>query len=108
MPDHDSKTKASPTGHSRRDFLRGSGLAAASAVLTTTAVEALDEAKAAEAAPKVLKGDVPLTLKVNGNSMSCTVEPRSTLLDTLRNRLDVTGPKAGLRSRQLRRLHGDP
>jgi xanthine dehydrogenase YagT iron-sulfur-binding subunit len=93
MPDHDSKTKAGPTGHSRRDFLRGSGLAAASAVLTTTAVEALDEAKAAEAGPKVLKGDVPLTLKVNGNSMSCTVEPRSTLLDTLRNRLDVTGPK---------------
>ena len=35
----------------------------------------------------------PLTLKVNGQEMACTVEPRSTLLDTLRNRLDVTGPK---------------
>ncbi|MEO6808465.1 MAG: (2Fe-2S)-binding protein [Isosphaeraceae bacterium] len=93
MPEYDSKTKASPSGDSRRDFLRGSGLAAASAVLTTNAVEALDEAKAAEAGPKVLKGDVPLTLKVNGNAMTCTVEPRSTLLDTLRNRLDVTGPK---------------
>jgi xanthine dehydrogenase YagT iron-sulfur-binding subunit len=32
-------------------------------------------------------------LEVNGQEMSCTVEPRSTLLDTLRNRLDVTGPK---------------
>lgn len=93
MPEHDSRTKDRPTGHSRRDFLRGSGLAAASAVLTANAVEALDEARAVEAGPKVLKGDVPLTLKVNGNSMTCTVEPRSTLLDTLRNRLDITGPK---------------
>jgi xanthine dehydrogenase YagT iron-sulfur-binding subunit len=36
---------------------------------------------------------VKITLKVNGESRQCTVEPRSTLLDTLRNRLDVTGPK---------------
>src|SRR5436190_13139951 len=63
MPEHDPKTKAGPDGHSRRDFLRGSGLAAASAVLTGTAVEALDEAKAAaaQAGPKVLKGDVDIT-----------------------------------------------
>jgi xanthine dehydrogenase YagT iron-sulfur-binding subunit len=95
MPEHDTKTKLGPQGHSRRDFLRGSGLAAASAVLSGAAVEALDEAKAAaaEGDVKVLSGDVDLTLKVNGESRSCKVEPRSTLLDTLRNRLDVTGPK---------------
>jgi len=81
------------TGHSRRDFLRGSGLAAASAVLTGPATVALDEAKAADEGPKVLSGQVPITLKVNGQERSCTVEPRSTLLDTLRHRLDVTGPK---------------
>jgi xanthine dehydrogenase YagT iron-sulfur-binding subunit len=86
-----------PLPPSRRDFLRGSGLAAASAVLTAQATAALDEAKAAEAAqaaaPKVLSGSVPISLEVNGQTMTCTVEPRSTLLDTLRNRLDVTGPK---------------
>jgi len=54
---------------------------------------ALDEAKAAEDAPKVLSGQVTVALKVNGESRECTVEPRSTLLDTLRHRLDVTGPK---------------
>ena len=85
-------------GHSRRDFLRGSGLAAASAVLTTSAQQAVDEAQAAtvqaaEAEVEVLKGDVKLTLKVNGQEHACTAEPRSTLLDTLRHRLDVTGPK---------------
>ncbi|GAC1468408.1 MAG: hypothetical protein NVSMB9_11070 [Isosphaeraceae bacterium] len=82
-----------PKGASRRDFLRGSGLAAASAVLTGQATVALDEAKAAEAEPKLLSGEVPITLKVNGEERKCTVEPRSTLLDTLRDRLDVTGPK---------------
>ena len=95
MPDTDPKPKGapSPQGASRRDFLRGSGLAAATAVLTGQATVALDEAKAAEAEPKLLSGEVTLSLKVNGEERSCTVEPRSTLLDTLRNRLDVTGPK---------------
>ncbi len=95
MPDHDPKPKAPPhpQGASRRDFLRGSGLAAASAVLTGPATAALDEAKAAEAGPKVLSGEVKITLKVNGEDRACSVEPRSTLLDTLRHRLDVTGPK---------------
>ena len=82
-----------PTGHSRRDFLRGSGVAAATAVLTGQATMGLDEAQAAEGEPKVLSGTVQITLKVNGQDQSCSVEPRSTLLDTLRHRLDVTGPK---------------
>jgi xanthine dehydrogenase YagT iron-sulfur-binding subunit len=93
MTDKDPKPNGTGNGHSRRDFLRGSSLAAASAVLTGPATVALDEAKAAESAPKVLSGDLSITLKVNGEERSCTVEPRSTLLDTLRNRLDVTGPK---------------
>jgi xanthine dehydrogenase YagT iron-sulfur-binding subunit len=90
MPEHDPTTKGGP---SRRDFFRGSGLAAATAVLTGPATAALDEQKAADSEPKLLSGDVELTLKVNGEERTCTVEPRSTLLDTLRNRLDVTGPK---------------
>jgi xanthine dehydrogenase YagT iron-sulfur-binding subunit len=90
MSDNDPRLK----GASRRDFLRGSGMAAATAVLTGPATVALDEAKAAaQEGPKVLSGDVKITLKVNGEERACTVEPRSTLLDTLRHRLDVTGPK---------------
>src|SRR5438270_5491497 len=91
MAEHDPKNGQG--GHSRRDFLRGWGLAAAWAVLTGPATVALDEARAADAEPKVLSGQVALTLKVNGEQKSCDVEPRSTLLDTLRHRLDVTGPK---------------
>lgn len=94
MTERDPKS-GSAAGGSRRDFLRGSGLAAASAVLTAQATTALDEAQAQspQSEPKVLSGTVPVTLDVNGQTMQCEVEPRSTLLDTLRNRLDVTGPK---------------
>ena len=90
MTDFDQKPKH---GASRRDFLRGSGLAAATAVLTGPAVAALDEAKAAEPDFKTISDKVKVTLKVNGQDRPCEIETRSTLLDTLRNRLDVTGPK---------------
>ena len=95
MRKHDPNNhNGGPPGHSRRDFLRGSGLAAASAVLTGGATAAIDVAGAAqEAGPKVVSGAVEITLKVNGQEHKATVEPRTTLLDTLRNRLDVTGPK---------------
>ncbi|CAN5842093.1 hypothetical protein BH23PLA1_BH23PLA1_05060 [soil metagenome] len=97
MPEYDLKAKAGPPiGHNRRDFLRGSGLAAASAVLANTATQALEEVRADEAEAngvEVLSGTVEVTLNVNNEEMTCNVEPRSTLLDTLRHRLDVTGPK---------------
>ena len=68
MRKHDpNNTNGGPPGHSRRDFLRGSGVAAASAVLTGQATAAIDEAEAVqEAGPKVLSGTVEITLKVNG------------------------------------------
>ena len=93
MSEHEPKPNGGPVGPSRRDFLRGSGVAAATAVLTGQATTALDEAKAAQEGPKVLSGEVDITLKVNGQDRQVKVEPRSTLLDTLRNRMDVTGPK---------------
>ena len=68
-------------------------MAAATAVLTGQATLALDDAQAAQDEPKLLSGSVEITLKVNGQDRACTVEPRSTLLDTLRHQLDVTGPK---------------
>ena len=95
MREQDPQKNGGPPGQSRRDFLRGSGVAAATAVLTGQATTTLPEAEAAQetAGPKVLSGQVEITLKVNGEDRKVTVEPRSTLLDTLRNRLDVTGPK---------------
>ena len=93
MREQGTRKPGGPPGHSRRDFLRGSGMAAATAVLTSQATLAIDEALAAEQEPKVLSGSVDLSLKINGAERACKIEPRSTLLDVMRHQLDVTGPK---------------
>ncbi|MFZ0465975.1 MAG: (2Fe-2S)-binding protein, partial [Candidatus Acidiferrales bacterium] len=38
-------------------------------------------------------GEVPITLKINGKMQRLSAEPRVTLLDALRNHLDLTGSK---------------
>ena len=40
-------------------------------------------------------GDVPLKLRVNGREIAHRVDPRTTLLDLLRERLGLTGTKKG-------------
>src|SRR5437879_13870524 len=82
-------------GPSRRDFLRGSGVAAATGALTQAAPLALAEADKKEAGKTVAigPGPVKLTLDVNGAKMTTNVEPRVTLLDTLRDYLDQTACK---------------
>jgi xanthine dehydrogenase YagT iron-sulfur-binding subunit len=82
-------------GWSRRDFLQSSGLAAAATALGTAPAPALGAPAAQEAAavPAMGPGAVRITLNVNGQKMTTSVEPRVTLLDALRNYLDVTGCK---------------
>jgi xanthine dehydrogenase YagT iron-sulfur-binding subunit len=95
MNDPRNPARGAP-GLSRRDFLRGSGAGVAATALAHAPGAAL--AKTADA-PKA--ADVPgagpapakVTLTVNGAKMSYAVEPRVTLLDLLRNHLDVTGCK---------------
>jgi xanthine dehydrogenase YagT iron-sulfur-binding subunit len=79
---------------SRRKFLKGVGIAGAgAAVVDKLWIEA--DAKEQPGSPKVVSGTTKITLDVNGQKRVVEVEPRTTLLDTLRNRLEpgVTGPK---------------
>jgi xanthine dehydrogenase YagT iron-sulfur-binding subunit len=94
---NDSHGRTPGGGISRRAFLKGSGAAAAaSAIAGQPVAPALaDDAKAAKAggAVAVGPGSIPIELTVNGQKLTTTVEPRVTLLDALRNYLDVTGCK---------------
>ena len=77
--------RAAPS-FTRRSFLKTAGVGAAATTLVGV------EARAATA--RILGPDpVTLTLKVNGVPRPVTVEPRVTLLDALRNHLDLTGAK---------------
>jgi xanthine dehydrogenase YagT iron-sulfur-binding subunit len=75
---------------SRRDFLKGASIAVSTGVLTPPEV-----ASAAPEHPTGVVGPeaVSITLQINGKAHSLKVEPRVTLLDALRDRLDITGAK---------------
>jgi xanthine dehydrogenase YagT iron-sulfur-binding subunit len=81
---------------SRRSFLShlgAAGIAAtASPVLAASAPAAPVEQAAEAAAPA---GTVPVTLKVNGKTRTLNLDPRTTLLDCLRENLDLPGTKKG-------------
>jgi xanthine dehydrogenase YagT iron-sulfur-binding subunit len=78
---------------SRRDFLKQSGFLTAIALAPVGVVKAaenqLDEKLAA------VFEKMPLSMEVNGLTRLLSVEPRSTLLDVLREQLDLTGTKKG-------------
>ena len=65
----------------------GAGAGAVGILATPDEVQAQTSVNAMGPAP------VPITLNVNGKPMKVSVEPRETLLDTLRNKLDHTGAK---------------
>lgn len=85
------------SGFSRRSFLRGGAAGALSGGLAASLLPgdaaAAAAANDAEGAPTVGPGAVEVELEVNGVARRLEVEPRVTLLDGLRDRLDTTGPK---------------
>jgi xanthine dehydrogenase YagT iron-sulfur-binding subunit len=86
-------TKNGP-GLSRRAFLKGSGVAAAATALANAPLPAFAEVGQEKGAPPGMgPAPVRLELTINGASHSASIEPRVTLLDALRNYLDVTGCK---------------
>ena len=83
-------------GLSRRAFLKGSGVAAAATAIAQAPARALADDKPAgggDAPAAIGPGPVRIELNVNGSKMTTSVEPRITLLDALRDYLDVTGCK---------------
>ena len=72
----------------RRDFLKGSGAAMAASAAATYGVEA-----EAQQQSQVVSGVTEITLNVNGEDRKAKVEPRTTLLEVLRNQFELTGCK---------------
>lgn len=88
----DEPDDQSPVDPSRRNFLIHSAVATTSLVVAST----LSGATASVPA-KVTTGEslVPVTLKVNGSSHALRLDTRTTLLDALREHLDLPGTKKG-------------
>jgi xanthine dehydrogenase YagT iron-sulfur-binding subunit len=74
-------------GFSRRTFLKSAGAGAAASTVVGVGASCTKT-------PTVIgPGPTPLKLSVNGSTKTVTVEPRVTLLNALRNHLDLTGAK---------------
>jgi xanthine dehydrogenase YagT iron-sulfur-binding subunit len=74
---------------SRRDFFKTVGVGSlATSVITVVETEAQGIAPTAFG-----PGEVPIKLTINGRAQALNIEPRMTLLDAVRNKLDYTGSK---------------
>jgi xanthine dehydrogenase YagT iron-sulfur-binding subunit len=88
---NDSEAPRKPkSGFSRRGFMQRAGIGG---VLGTAILDKPAPAAPASEGKFVGPGEVPVTLKINGHTQTVNLEPRVTLLDTLRNHLELTGAK---------------
>src|SRR5712675_1023710 len=78
----------------RRTFLSRLGMAG---LLVSTRRMIGESARAESPAPSTpeLQGAIPVTLRVNGKKYDLRIDPRTTLLDCLREHLHLTGSKKG-------------
>ncbi|MFI2364606.1 (2Fe-2S)-binding protein [Promicromonospora sp. NPDC019610] len=90
-----SDARGARSGVSRRNFLGGGLVAAAVTPLLTGQADAAEATEGAAAASAGGAHQVTVRAAVNGNPVTVRVDPRATLLDTLRERLDLKGTKKG-------------
>jgi xanthine dehydrogenase YagT iron-sulfur-binding subunit len=84
----------------RRSFLSGAGAAGMATAAASIALPLASNAAAIAQEPTssdqpVIAGTIPVTLKVNGKVHRVQIDPRATVLDTLRETLHLTGTKKG-------------
>jgi xanthine dehydrogenase YagT iron-sulfur-binding subunit len=97
MPNNPESSTSDPT---RREFLLSTGEAAAGAAVAACSPALAGSAtedglqKNADQKP-TFEGTLPITLRINGKGMSLRIDPRTTLLDCLRESVELTGTKKG-------------
>src|SRR5258705_761096 len=84
-----------PSDLTRRAFLTTAGASAAAAALAGCAPASQPAGQAGAVADAAKTGAVPVTLRINGQEHRVSVDPRTTLLDCLRETVGLTGTKKG-------------
>jgi xanthine dehydrogenase YagT iron-sulfur-binding subunit len=94
-----SQKKSPPAHLSRRSFLSSLGaagvVATAGPVLATAQTATPVAPMAANSTSEAVQGAIPVRLRVNGKQLDLKVDPRTTLLDCLRETMSLTGTKKG-------------
>jgi aerobic-type carbon monoxide dehydrogenase small subunit (CoxS/CutS family) len=89
----DSPSESPKIRFSRRGFLKGAGVTAASSVIETANALARDAKDALHTGRVSGPEALPVKLRINGREHSVVIEPRDTLAQTLRDNVGLTGTK---------------
>ena len=90
-----------PSIPTRRAFLQTTGSTAAAVVIGACSGQGADSAASQSAPPPGapegpnIAGAVPITLRINGKDRLLRIDPRTTLLDCIRETVALTGTKKG-------------
>jgi xanthine dehydrogenase YagT iron-sulfur-binding subunit len=91
--------QSSPPYPTRRTFLSTAGTAAAAAAITGCASTSNRAGEGELPEPSSggpnIKGAIPITLRINGKDQRLSIDPRTTLLDCIRETVALTGTKKG-------------
>ena len=91
--DNDDRFPGSEQPNRRRSLLTAGSTLAAGVMAACARTRAATVA--ADAAVPAVEGAIPITLRINGKDHSLRIDPRTTLLDCLRETLALTGTKKG-------------
>jgi hypothetical protein len=91
--------QSGPSNPTRRTFLLTTGSTAAATIIATYAQahasSTAGQSDLTAAGGPHIEGAVPITLRINGKDYQLRVDPRSTLLDCIRETVALTGTKKG-------------
>ena len=95
----DDNLQSCPPDPTRRKFLLTTGSSMAASLVATyvpAVANSAEESDSAltEAGPNI-EGAVPITLRINGKDHQLRIDPRTTLLDCIRETVALTGTKKG-------------
>jgi len=96
--DHEDSKGSSTSRVTRRSFLSQLGIAgvAVTAGPIAAAVQPPPQpAAATDLAIEKIEGALPVSLRINGKQVTLSIDPRTTLLDCLRETVSLTGTKKG-------------
>src|SRR5690348_9706914 len=91
-------SKDDPVDQSRREFLKSSGTTAAAGVFSAyipAYASNVVETESRDVSPPTIEGAVPITLRINSKDHKLNIDPRTTLLDCIRETVQLTGTKKG-------------
>lgn len=92
------KQQSNPQNPTRREFLSTTGSTAAASLIAAYVplpANASDREQTRAVSGPIIEGAVPITLRVNGKDRQLRVDPRTTLLDCIRESVLLTGTKKG-------------